>query len=774
MNYDAMGNYYGLVNDMLREPDTEANVKPVTQTITTDPVTGEQMMTVKGRPQDLSVANPNTPTVSQPRFNFGAGQPPAATTPVPAPVAPDQTYQRMIQAESGGRQFAPDGQVLTSPKGAMGVGQVMPSTAMQPGYGVPSIFDMAQQRGMTVPARDQATAQQLLGNEGLNRDFGQAYFNAMQQRFPGQPAASVAAYNAGPGRVGQNMQANAGQLNVGQLPPETQAYLQRVQPGAAPAQSVAPVAPTAPRSPMIAGGTTATDVLPTSTEQAVSQMNRPAPGATPVTAPTTEPLTGTAATLPSLQAQPYVDQFLAAQSDPELMSKLAYDKNVPDYIKRAASSQQYEQLRYQRETEETKKTVTEAIQNNDGRTLAKLLTDRKEEGSIAKAFLYSLIGFQSGAEAEVNKMGLKATWQQTVNPTTGEQALIKFAKDGLPIEGFDASGKPITGNALAAYAGAGAGKSDYVGGSVVNDRTGQIGRIVSRNNSTYVESGGKLYPATTAWRNNTVGTDLALAAKRALIDMEGKSATDALSYIRKWNAEHPDARIPEDVNGIAQLRNIAGGGGIVAPGATGTQATAAGGAATTPTTVAGGAPGAPAVAANPTVEKAKEIGRQDIVKKAADVVANEANIIKSLESADRNIKILESGKTNFGTVISGMIPGERAVGEMFKTADAVNTKNVMEYINSISAGNAKTLGANPTDRDLIFLTANVPNETWSDKDVADWIRRSEKAQRRTIEIARKQVESGGRYVPELPKESEETLSPAEKARQELEKRRNKK
>ena len=737
MNYDAMGNYYGSVNDMLREPDTEANVKPVTQTITTDPVTGEQMMTIKGRPEDLSVANPNTPTVTPPRFRFNAGQP-ATPTPAAAPVAPDQTYQRMIQAESGGRQFAPDGQVLTSPKGAMGVGQVMPSTAMQPGYGVPSIFDMAQQRGMNVPARDQATAQQLLGNEQLNRDFGQAYFNAMQQRFPGQPAASVAAYNAGPGRVGQNMQANAGQLNVSQLPPETQAYLQRVQPGA----------PTAPVSPMIAGGTTATDVLPTPTEQAVQQINRPP--VAPAAAPATTAPASTLSMLPGVAEQPYVDKFLAAQSDPALMSQLAYDKNAPDYIKRAASSQQYEQLRFQRESEETKKTVTEAIQNNDGRTLAKLLTDRKEEGSLAKAFLYNLIGFQSGAEAEVNKMGLKATWQQTINPVTGEQALIKFAKDGLPIEGFDASGKAITGNALAAYAGAGAGKSDYVGGSVVNDRTGQIGRIVSRNNSTYIESGGKLYPATTAWRNNTVGTDLALAAKRALIDMEGKSATDALSYIRKWNAEHPDARIPEDVNGIQQLRNIAGGGGIAAPGAPVAPAPVAGGATTTPTTVAGGATTTPATVANPTVEKAKEIGRTEIVKKAADVVANEANIITSLEKAKDNIKILESGKTNFGTVISGMIPGERAVGEMFKTQDAVNTKSVMEYINSIAAGNAKSLGANPTDRDLIFLTSNIPNETWSDKDVADWIRKSETAQRRTLDIARKQVESGGRYTPEVP------------------------
>ena len=78
-----------------QEPDTEANVKPVTQTITTDPVTGEQMMTVKGRPEDLSANNPNTPTVTpagqppaQPTFTFGTPQAQPMPQAQPAPVAP--------------------------------------------------------------------------------------------------------------------------------------------------------------------------------------------------------------------------------------------------------------------------------------------------------------------------------------------------------------------------------------------------------------------------------------------------------------------------------------------------------------------------------------------------------------------------------------------------------------------------------------------------------------------------------------------------------------
>ena len=87
------------------EPTYEANVKPVTQTITTDPSTGEQTMTVKGRPEDLTAGNPNTPTVlppaapEQPKFNFGAQPTPVTEAPAmpqaptPAPMVQPQVQQ---------------------------------------------------------------------------------------------------------------------------------------------------------------------------------------------------------------------------------------------------------------------------------------------------------------------------------------------------------------------------------------------------------------------------------------------------------------------------------------------------------------------------------------------------------------------------------------------------------------------------------------------------------------------------------------------------------
>jgi hypothetical protein len=119
---DPMGNYTGYDEtdeERRRRLEEEAakNATPVTQTVKTNPVTGEQEMTIKGTPQDLSAANPRTPTVS------GA-------------ISPEQIMQRQIMAESGGQQYNPQGGILTSPKGALGIGQIMPATAANPGYGI--------------------------------------------------------------------------------------------------------------------------------------------------------------------------------------------------------------------------------------------------------------------------------------------------------------------------------------------------------------------------------------------------------------------------------------------------------------------------------------------------------------------------------------------------------------------------------------------------------------------------------------------------------------
>lgn len=105
--------------------------------------------------------------------------------------------------ESGGKRYGKDGELLTSPKGAQGEMQVMPKTATDPGFGV-------------VPAMDSSP-------EELAR-VGRDYLAAMQQRYPGDDAKAMAAYNAGPGRLDAAVVKNGAEW-LAHMPEETRAYV---------------------------------------------------------------------------------------------------------------------------------------------------------------------------------------------------------------------------------------------------------------------------------------------------------------------------------------------------------------------------------------------------------------------------------------------------------------------------------------------------------------------------------------------------------------------
>lgn len=103
---------------------------------------------------------------------------------------------RLVRQESGGQQFGPGGSVLTSPKGARGIFQLMPGTAGDLGI---NPDDPAQ-----------------------NVQGGIRYLAQMGERFK-DPRLALAAYNAGPGAV----QKAGGVPNI----PETQDYVRKVGAG---------------------------------------------------------------------------------------------------------------------------------------------------------------------------------------------------------------------------------------------------------------------------------------------------------------------------------------------------------------------------------------------------------------------------------------------------------------------------------------------------------------------------------------------------------------
>jgi len=86
----------------------------------------------------------------------------------------------VIGQESGGRRYGADGQLLTSPKGAKGEMQVLDSTNTNPGFGVK-------------PAQDNSPDERAR--------VGRDYLQTMLQKYGGNVAQGLAAYNAGPGAV---------------------------------------------------------------------------------------------------------------------------------------------------------------------------------------------------------------------------------------------------------------------------------------------------------------------------------------------------------------------------------------------------------------------------------------------------------------------------------------------------------------------------------------------------------------------------------------------
>ena len=374
-------------------------------------------------------------------------QQPAPVAPV-APVAPGSTFDRMIQVESGGRQTDAQGRVLTSPKGALGIAQVMPTTAMDPGYGVKNIFDLAQERGIPVQNRDLATAKQLLGNRALNQEFGANYAKAMENRFDGGPAA-VAAYNAGPGRVSQNMARNQGQLNVAQLPQETQGYLQKVG-MPTPAQPVKPGVP---------------GLTP------VAEMPAPAPA--PAPAPNSYDEFGTPV---FSQAQANLDtqinRYQSIQNKPDELMKFAFDDTAPDFLKQRAKDQLVQGYDSQKKESQAQSTLATMNQNE----IARAMTKKSEGNSVGDWVQYLLfrhVGLTDLANQKGEQLGIGHKWTQSTIPDDAGNDLaieIQTTASGRVLGGNRLDGTPLTAKELN-LAGGSIGNKDYdiVGGTFVSD-----------------------------------------------------------------------------------------------------------------------------------------------------------------------------------------------------------------------------------------------------------------------------------------------------------------
>jgi hypothetical protein len=133
------------------------------------------------------------------------------------PNAPQDTFSRMLKVESGGQQSGANGPT-TSPKGAIGIAQVMPGTGPE----------AARLAGLPWDANKYKT------DAAYNATIGRAYFQSLVQRYGGDEAKATAAYTGGMGRV-DRASAARGDGWLSAMPAETRAYVSKVAAPANPA-----------------------------------------------------------------------------------------------------------------------------------------------------------------------------------------------------------------------------------------------------------------------------------------------------------------------------------------------------------------------------------------------------------------------------------------------------------------------------------------------------------------------------------------------------------
>ena len=163
-----------------------------------DQATLDKLQKLDREKQKLPTFRPPTSQRSKPNKT---PKPPAGTG------SYDGEFKKILDIESGNRDYDEFGRPVVSPKGARYAAQVMPATNTNPGYGVK-------------PATN-------AGAEESNR-VGRDYFAAMKNKY-GNSELAAAAYNAGPGRIDRILQKakETGRNWKEMLPAETQKYLEK-------------------------------------------------------------------------------------------------------------------------------------------------------------------------------------------------------------------------------------------------------------------------------------------------------------------------------------------------------------------------------------------------------------------------------------------------------------------------------------------------------------------------------------------------------------------
>lgn len=156
-------------------------------------------------PTDTTISPDMFRTPTQPDFPRGYNDEIIESNASMSPFDNPDMMAAIAMQESSNRHTDENGQMITSPAGAVGKYQIMPSTAANPGFGLKPL--------------DLATA-----TEADHEEFSRNYLNKLNERFGNQPDLTLAAYNYGVGNVEKLLQKHGVRWKE-HLPKETSNYL---------------------------------------------------------------------------------------------------------------------------------------------------------------------------------------------------------------------------------------------------------------------------------------------------------------------------------------------------------------------------------------------------------------------------------------------------------------------------------------------------------------------------------------------------------------------
>ena len=149
--------------------------------------------------------------------------------------------------------------------------------------------------------------------------------------------------------------------------------------------------------------------------------------------------------------------------------------------------------------------------------------------------------------------------------------------------------------------------------------------------------------------------------------------------------------------------------------------------------------------------KAVAEGQADLVKDATKVLTQLPDSANLISAINKNIKLIDSGKTNIGPVGSvfnpetkaNQLPGEKFAGKVLGTEDARNTKTIMDTVRKLAADGLKALGSNPSTPDLLFWTENKPTEDDAPEYVKEWMETRRDDLQRRIQFHKDVIKNKG-------------------------------